>query len=456
MKDQLVTHTDKIYDGANRCLSVTVHETGNTDPGADAQRHADLQSTGNVRQASWHVQVDDTEAIRSYPDSAQCWHGGSREANEDSLAVEICVNSDGDYDAAFKRAAGVVRDWRIKHNLSRAEVKQHFDWTGKNCPAKMRLNERWEEFLNLTEPNQTIGVVKTVAQMVSPFEGRLTQNHANSGGYRGHKGMDIAPPKPGQTGKPIYAAFAGTVRKIHRTAGNGNRGSTWAPGRTGNGILISNPDGEGNGYNHMRPADGLNIGDKVEAGDLIGYNDRSGNQTAPHLHFELWEDWEDPDSDYDPQLAFEKFDVKPGSEPSKTNTIQPVASKPKPKPAKKPASGGNSKSDYVAIAKALNKMGLDAGYPDGVPGPKIKGATEAFQRAHALVADGNWGPVTQAKFEQVKAVQQALRDQGYTRQIVDGYDGDQTKANVKDYQRRVGLVPDGVAGPKTLKKLGVK
>lgn len=456
MKDQLVTHSDRIYDGVNRCLSVTVHETGNTDPGADAQRHADLQSTSNVRQASWHVQVDDSEAIRSYPDTAQCWHGGTREANEDSLAVEICVNSDGDYDEAFKNAAEVVRGWRIKHNLSRADVKQHFDWTGKNCPAKMRLTDRWEEFLNLTEPNQTIGAVKPVAQMVSPFEGRLTQNHANSGGYRGHKGMDIAPPKPGQTGKPIYAAFAGTVRKIHRTAGNGNRGSTWAPGRTGNGILISNPDGEGNGYNHMRPADGLNIGDKVEAGDLIGYNDRSGNQTAPHLHFELWADWRNHNSDYDPQLAFRKFGIKPGSEPSKTSTIKPVASKPKPKPAKKPASGGNSTADNKAIQRALKKMGLYKGVIDGVNGSMQKNAVKAYQRAHGLVADGHWGSVTQNKFEQVKAVQQALRDEGYTRQIVDGYYGDQTTANVRDYQRRVGLVPDGLAGPVTQKKLGVK
>lgn len=44
MRDQLVTHTDKIYDGVNKCLSITVHETANPAPGADAQAHADLQS----------------------------------------------------------------------------------------------------------------------------------------------------------------------------------------------------------------------------------------------------------------------------------------------------------------------------------------------------------------------------------------------------------------------------
>lgn len=56
----------------NPRTSVTVNETDNSSLGADAQAHAKLQSDGIVRQASWHIQVDDTEAIRSYPDEAQC------------------------------------------------------------------------------------------------------------------------------------------------------------------------------------------------------------------------------------------------------------------------------------------------------------------------------------------------------------------------------------------------
>jgi len=457
VKEQLVTHSDKIYDGVNRCTSITVHETANKAAGADAQAHADLQSSGGARQASWHVQVDDNEAIRSYPDTAQCWHAGADEGNRNSLAVEICVNADGDYDEAFKRAAGVVRDWRIQHKLARSQVKQHNAWTGKDCPAQMRLADRWEEFLDLTEPNQK--EEKPVAQMVSPFEGRLTQNHADSGGYPGHKGMDIAPPKPGQVGKPIYAAFDGTIRKIARGIRPGNRTATWASGRTGGGLLISNPDGEGNGYNHMRVLDHWKVGDKVKRGDLLGHNDRSGNQTAPHLHFELWADWRDSNSDYDPQLAFKKFGVEPGSAPRievlPVGNVTPAKPKPSAKPKPKPAKSGNSKADNEAIQRALTKMGLYKGDIDGVNGSMQKAAVKAYQKAHGLKPDGHWGPVTQAKFEQVKAVQSALKKQGYTKQTVDGYDGDQTTANTRDYQRRVGLVPDGIAGPKTRKKLGV-
>lgn len=304
--------------------------------------------------------------------------------------------------------------------------------------------------------------------MISPFEGRVT---AQWRGYPGHKGMDIAPPKPGQTGRPIYAAFAGRVKELHRTARHGNRNSTWAPGRTGNGGLIENPDGEGNGYNHMMPLSTLKVGDKVAAGELIGYNDTSGNQSGPHLHFEMWADADDHNSDYDPRLAFSKFKVSPGSKPAST-TGKPST----------PASG-NSKADNIAVAKVLNAMGYDAGFPDGVDGPKMQSATAAFQRDAGLYPDGDWGSVTQAKYESlgrpkkpikpvankpvktyrnlkygasgndVLALSRALRAQGYNKQGDTRTFTRQLEANVKDWQRRKKLRQDGVAGEITQKSL---
>lgn len=134
-----------------------------------------------------------------------------------------------------------------------------------------------------------------------------------------------------------------------------------------------------------------------------------------------------------------------------SGSVKPVASKPKPKP--KSAKGT---AENRSIQTALKAMGLKVGVIDGVNGPMQKAAVKAFQKHHNLVVDGDWGPVTQKAFELNKAVQSALKSEGYTKQIVDGYYGDQTAANVRDYQRRVGLVQDGLAGPKTLKKLGVK
>lgn len=49
----------------------------------------------------------------------------------------------------------------------------------------------------------------------------------------------------------------------------------------------------------------------------------------------------------------------------------------------------------------------------------------------------------------VRALQQALRDNGYSAQPVTGSFLDQTKANVADFQRQHGISPDGVVGPQT-------
>lgn len=457
MKDQLVTHKDKIYDGTNKCLSITVHETANPDPGADAQAHADLQSGDGARNASWHAQVDDREAIRSYPDTAQCWHAGTDEGNRHSLAVEICVNEGGDYDAAFKRAAGVVRDWRIKHKLSRADVKQHFEWTGKNCPSEMRLANRWQEFLDLTEPNQTVGVVKPVVGMISPVQGRVSSEWSKSrlnpatGRRTSHAGIDIAAP----VGTDVVAAFGGTVEEVRTNSYPGDP-RLWEGLKSGNFVRIRNTDNARQWYGHLSKVN-VKKGQKVVAGQKIGEVGATGKVTGPHVHLETWSN-KYVSSHFNPRILFERYGITPGSAPSVN--VQPVGNvtpaKPKPKPKPKPSAGSNDKRDYIAIAKALNKMGLNAGYPDGVNGPMLKGATKAFQRAHGLVADGHWGAVTQAKFDEVKAVQKALRSEGYSKQGVDGYYGDQTTANVRDYQRRVGLHPDGIAGPITRKKLGVK
>lgn len=134
-------------------------------------------------------------------------------------------------------------------------------------------------------------------------------------------------------------------------------------------------------------------------------------------------------------------------------TVAPAPSKPKPKPETKPVKGT---SENKSIQTALKKMGLYKGIIDGVNGSMQKASVKAYQKHHGLVQDGNWGTTTQAKFSQVKAVQKALISEGYSKQTVDGYDGAQTTANIKDYQKRVGLVADGVAGTKTLAKLGVK
>lgn len=154
IRQQLVSSRAKTWGEGSACTSITVHETANTSRGANAAAHANLQSRGNVRQASWHYQVDDKEIVQSFLDTVKCWHAGSSAGAANSIAIEICVNSDGDYEKALANAAWLVRHLREKHGLGREDVKQHHHWTGKNCPTKLRASGRWSEFRAATDPQE--------------------------------------------------------------------------------------------------------------------------------------------------------------------------------------------------------------------------------------------------------------------------------------------------------------
>jgi len=56
---------------------------------------------------------------------------------------------------------------------------------------------------------------------------------------------------------------------------------------------------------------------------------------------------------------------------------------------------------------------------------------------------------------EVKAIQQALKDRGLFKAGVTGYYGEQTQAAVKRFQKQQGISQTGVAGPQTLKALGI-
>ena len=137
--------------GVNSCEWVTIHETANRAPGADAQAHANLQTRGNAR-ASWHYQVDDTRVIQSFPDRTRCAHAGNREGNRVSIGIEMCVNVDGDYLATVKNTARLVAVLMLRHGIPIDRVVQHNHWSGKNCPTILRAGTAgitWPAFLAL-------------------------------------------------------------------------------------------------------------------------------------------------------------------------------------------------------------------------------------------------------------------------------------------------------------------
>lgn len=134
---------------------VTIHETGNRAKGAGALAHAAyLRGTGAERAASWHYCVDDTKATRSIPEAEAAWHAGNRKGNYETVAIEICVNSDGDFRKACLNAAELAADILKRNGKTaynyRKFLFQHHDWSGKNCPETIRSGKSvtWEGFLS--------------------------------------------------------------------------------------------------------------------------------------------------------------------------------------------------------------------------------------------------------------------------------------------------------------------
>ena len=84
-----------------------------------------------------------------------------------------------------------------------------------------------------------------------------------------HNGIDLACP----TGTPIYATRAGTVTRAAYQAGG-----------AGYYVSLDHGDGFGSIYMHMTNYV-VSAGQKVTAGQLIGYVGSTGVSTGPHLHF---------------------------------------------------------------------------------------------------------------------------------------------------------------------------
>ena len=94
-------------------------------------------------------------------------------------------------------------------------------------------------------------------------------------GTRKHEGVDIIAAE----GKLIYAVADGTITvKYHAATST----------RSGNGLRLTTADGTYFMYAHLqRFADGIEVGTQVKAGQVIGYNGKTGNTSTPHLHFEI-------------------------------------------------------------------------------------------------------------------------------------------------------------------------
>lgn len=126
-------------------LYITVHNTANTSKGADAASHANFVKRPNTA-VSWHYTVDENCIYQHLPLNENGWHAGDGRGtgNMKSIGIEICENSDGNFEKAVENAQWLIRQLMQDQGIPLANVVPHKRWSGKQCPRKL-LN-RWDSF----------------------------------------------------------------------------------------------------------------------------------------------------------------------------------------------------------------------------------------------------------------------------------------------------------------------
>jgi soluble lytic murein transglycosylase-like protein len=126
----------------------------------------------------------------------------------------------------------------------------------------------------------------------------------------------------------------------------------------------------------------------------------------------------------------------------------------------------------AALQIGLRAHGYSPGPVDGVRGPHTRRALVAFQRAKGLAPDGRLGPATRRALGRrgspllgrrelavgtlgwdVAVLEFRLRRHGLGARKIDGRFTRATATALRRYQRRHGLVADGIAGPLTYRAL---
>ena len=132
---------------------IVIHDTGNRSKGSNARVHFKYFNGGD-RKSSADFFVDDHEIlqINDYRNN-YTWHCGDGKGkygitNQNSIGIEICINSDSNYTTAVKNAVDLTKYLMKELNIPIDRVVRHYDASRKNCPQTMNYNgwEGWTKF----------------------------------------------------------------------------------------------------------------------------------------------------------------------------------------------------------------------------------------------------------------------------------------------------------------------
>ena len=129
---------------------ITIHETANKAASATAKNHMVYMTRngGSTKQCSYHYVADETEVYHLIPDNEVAWHAGdgaNGKGNNETIAIEICVNAGANFEQTCKNAAylaaALLHERKIK--TVSGYIFEHHDFSSykKNCPAQLRAGQ---------------------------------------------------------------------------------------------------------------------------------------------------------------------------------------------------------------------------------------------------------------------------------------------------------------------------
>lgn len=134
----------------NATKYVVIHNTGMAHPTATAKGLDEyIHSTDRV--ASWHFSIDDKETYQQLKLGEVGWHAGESNGNNYGIGIESCVYEGVDFNMVLRRLAKLSAKLLILYNLDLTDMKQHYDFSGKDCPQVIRHADRWSELLYLIQ-----------------------------------------------------------------------------------------------------------------------------------------------------------------------------------------------------------------------------------------------------------------------------------------------------------------
>lgn len=128
---------------------VTYHETAN-----DASANNEVSYMNNNNSSTgYHFAVDDEEVVQGIPldrNAFHCGDGVNGTGNRKSIGVEVCYSRSGGtrYKKAESLAIRFIAQLLHERNWGVDRVRQHFNWSGKNCPHRARGEGRWDQIVN--------------------------------------------------------------------------------------------------------------------------------------------------------------------------------------------------------------------------------------------------------------------------------------------------------------------